>query len=238
MLSHEQTLDYIRRAQAGDKAARDALTDENIALVKSVAARFGGRGVEWDDLFQLGCMGLIKAIDGFDVERGVRFSTYAVPMIMGEIRRYLRDDGQMRVSRQLRERARDCLRARSELELELASEPTLEQIAARAGLELSAAVEALASTQTVRSLSEPAGPDSDCVLADTLGEDDTERRIDRLELERGLSELEEREAELIRLRYFAQLTQVQIGARLGISQVRVSRLESRIIKKLRGSLSV
>ena len=230
MLSHEQTLDYIRRAQAGDKAARDALIDENIALVKSVAARFGGRGVEWDDLFQLGCMGLIKAIDGFDVERGVRFSTYAVPMIMGEIRRYLRDDGQMRVSRQLRER--------SELELELASEPTLEQIAARAGLELSAAVEALASTQTVRSLSEPAGPDSDCVLADTLGEDDTERRIDRLELERGLSELEEREAELIRLRYFAQLTQVQIGARLGISQVQVSRLESRIIKKLRGSLSV
>lgn len=237
MLSHEQTLEYIRRAQAGDKAARDALTDENIALVKSVAARFGGRGVEWDDLFQLGCMGLIKAIDGFDVARGVRFSTYAVPMIMGEIRRYLRDDGQMHVSRQLRERARDCLRARSELENELAAEPTLEQIAARAGLELSAAVEALASAQTLRSLSEPVG-DTDCVLADTLGEDDTERRIDRLELERSLSELEAREAELIRLRYFAQLTQVQIGARLGISQVQVSRLESRIIKKLRGSLNV
>ena len=103
MLSHEQTLDYIRRAQAGDKAARDALTDENIALVKSVAARFGGRGVEWDDLFQLGCMGLIKAIDGFDVERGVRFSTYAVPVILGEVRRLFRDGGSVKVSRSLKE---------------------------------------------------------------------------------------------------------------------------------------
>lgn len=238
MLSHELALEYIRRAQAGDKAARDALVDENVALVKSVAARFTGRGVDWDDLFQLGCVGLIKAIDGFDAERGVRFSTYAVPMIMGEIRRFLRDDGQMRVSRQLRERARDCLRARSELEAENAAEPTVEQIASRAGLEVGEAVEALASARPLRSLSEPVGADGDAVLADTLGEDDTERRIERLELERSLAGLESREAELIRLRYFAQLTQVQIGARLGISQVQVSRLESRIIKKLRGSMSL
>lgn len=236
MPSHDRTMAYIRRAQAGDKAALDALTEENIALVKSVAARFGGRGVEWDDLFQLGCVGLIKAIRGFDMSYEVRFSTYAVPLIMGEIRRYLRDDGQMRVSRLLREKARACLRAREELEREHGCEPTLEQVAARAGLTSAEAVEALAASQSVRSLSEPVGDDN-LTLGDTLGQDEGERQIDHLELERGMDTLDAREAELIRLRYYGQLTQAQTGARLGISQVQVSRLESRIMKKLRACMS-
>lgn len=236
MSGHEATMAYIRRAQAGDKAALSALTEENIALVKSVAARFCGRGVEWDDLFQLGCVGLIKAIKGFDMSYEVRFSTYAVPLIMGEIRRYLRDDGQMRVSRLLREKARACLRAREELERERGCEPTLEQVAARAGLETAEAVEALAASQSVRSLSEPVGDDS-LTLGDTIGGDDGEMQIERMELERGMSALDAREAELIRLRYYGQLTQAQTGARLGISQVQVSRLESRIMAKLRACMS-
>lgn len=229
-------MEYIRRAQAGDKAALDALVEENMALVKSVAARFTGRGVEWDDLFQLGCMGLIKAAKGFDMEFGVRFSTYAVPLIMGEIRRFLRDDGQMRVSRLLRDKARACLRAREQLEREQEAEPTIEQVAARAGLEVAEAVEALAASRSVRSLSEPIGED-ELTLGDTIGSDDTDRRIERMELERGMEALEEREAELIRLRYFGQLTQARTGAILGISQVQVSRLESRIIAKLRAGMT-
>lgn len=229
-------MEYIRRAQAGDKAALDALVEENMALVKSVAARFTGRGVEWDDLFQLGCMGLIKAAKGFDMEFGVRFSTYAVPLIMGEIRRFLRDDGQMRVSRLLRDKARACLRAREQLEREQEREPTIEQVAARAGLEVAEAVEALAANRSVRSLSEPIGED-ELTLGDTIGSDDTDMRIERMELERGMEALEEREAELIRLRYFGQLTQARTGAILGISQVQVSRLESRIIAKLRAGMT-
>lgn len=229
-------MEYIRRAQAGDKAALDALVEDNMALVKSVAARFTGRGVEWDDLFQLGCMGLIKAAKGFDMEFGVRFSTYAVPLIMGEIRRFLRDDGQMRVSRLLRDKARACLRAREQLEREQEAEPTIEQVAARAGLEVAEAVEALAASRSVRSLSEPIGED-ELTLGDTIGSDDTDRRIERMELERGMEALEEREAELIRLRYFGQLTQARTGAILGISQVQVSRLESRIIAKLRAGMT-
>lgn len=234
--THERNMEYIRRAQAGDKAALDALVEENMALVKSVAARFTGRGVEWDDLFQLGCMGLIKAAKGFDMEFGVRFSTYAVPLIMGEIRRFLRDDGQMRVSRLLRDKARACLRAREQLEREQEGEPTIEQVAARAGLEVAEAVEALAASRSVRSLSEPIGED-ELTLGDTIGSDDTDMRIERMELERGMEALEEREAELIRLRYFGQLTQARTGAILGISQVQVSRLESRIIAKLRAGMT-
>lgn len=234
--THERNMEYIRRAQAGDKAALDALVEDNMALVKSVAARFTGRGVEWDDLFQLGCMGLIKAAKGFDMEFGVRFSTYAVPLIMGEIRRFLRDDGQMRVSRLLRDKARACLRAREQLEREQEAEPTIEQVAARAGLEVAEAVEALAASRSVRSLSEPIGED-ELTLGDTIGSDDTDRRIERMELERGMEALEEREAELIRLRYFGQLTQARTGAILGISQVQVSRLESRIIAKLRAGMT-
>lgn len=234
--THERNMEYIRRAQAGDKAALDALVEENMALVKSVAARFTGRGVEWDDLFQLGCMGLIKAAKGFDMEFGVRFSTYAVPLIMGEIRRFLRDDGQMRVSRLLRDKARACLRAREQLEREQEREPTIEQVAARAGLEVAEAVEALAANRSVRSLSEPIGED-ELTLGDTIGSDDTDMRIERMELERGMEALEEREAELIRLRYFGQLTQARTGAILGISQVQVSRLESRIIAKLRAGMT-
>ena len=234
--THERNMEYIRRAQAGDKAELDALVEENMALVKSVAARFTGRGVEWDDLFQLGCMGLIKAAKGFDMEFGVRFSTYAVPLIMGEIRRFLRDDGQMRVSRLLRDKARACLRAREQLEREQEREPTIEQVAARAGLEVAEAVEALAANRSVRSLSEPIGED-ELTLGDTIGSDDTDMRIERMELERGMEALEEREAELIRLRYFGQLTQARTGAILGISQVQVSRLESRIIAKLRAGMT-
>ena len=236
MRPHDETMEYIRRAQAGDKAALDALVSDNIALVKSIAARFGGRGVEWDDLFQLGCMGLVKAIRGFDLSYEVRFSTYAVPMIMGEIRRFLRDDGQVRVSRVLREKARACFKAREELEREHGREPTIEELAGRAGLDVADAVEAMAAVRSVRSLSEPVGEDS-MTLGDTIGKDDSERQIEHMELERGISALDGRESELINLRYFQNLTQSQTGARLGISQVQVSRMESRIMTKLRERMS-
>lgn len=237
MLTHEVNMAYIRRAQAGDKAARDALVSENIPLVKSVATRFNGHGAEWDDLFQMGCIGLIKAIDGFDMSYEVRFSTYAVPMIMGEIRRFLRDNGQIRVSRTLKERARKCMAAKAELERELGGAPSLAQVAARAGIRPDEAVEALSALQSVRSISEPVGGEGAMTLGDTLGHDDTEQRIAHMELERSMASLDMKEAELIRLRYFARLTQTQTGTKLGISQVQVSRLESRIIKKLRSRMS-
>lgn len=236
MRPHNETMEYIRRAQAGDKAALDALVNENIALVKSVAARFSGRGVEWDDLFQLGCMGLVKAVRGFDLNYSVQFSTYAVPMIMGEIRRFLRDDGQMRVSRVLRERARTCFKAKETFERENGREPTIEELAVRAGMDASDAVEALAAVRSVRSFSEPVGDDS-LTLGDTIGTDDSDKQIEHLELERGMCALDDRESALINLRYFQSMTQSQTGKKLGISQVQVSRMESRIMDKLRKRMS-
>lgn len=231
------TAELLKRSHAGDKEARDCLVMENAGLVWSIVKRFAGRGAETEDLFQIGNIGLMKAIDRFDLELGVQFSTYAVPMILGEIRRFLRDDGMIKVSRPLKELAGKVGAAREKLETDLGREPTVEELAKTVGVsreEVAASIEAGAR---VASIDEPldAGDASGGCLADRIAEKSSaqEHVLDRIVLSELLSDLGEREQQLIKLRYFENKTQTAIAACLGISQVQVSRLEKKILKKMR-----
>lgn len=206
----------------------EQMTLRHDALVKFVVRRFTGRGVEADDLYQLGRLGLVKAIRNFEVRYDVRFSTYAVPLIMGEIRRFLRDDGQIHVSRTIRQNAQRIQAYCQECGEEA---PPVEQIAQALGLSPEDVLMALEATQRPRSLSEPLGEDG-LLLQDVLGQDETERILDHIELHRLLAQLSDREREVIERRYFRDQTQAAIARDLGMTQVQVSRLESRILKRL------
>ena len=236
----EETRDLLRRAQAGDAAAAEQMVTENTGLIWSVARRFFGRGVEPDDLYQLGCVGFLKAMQGFDEQYGTCFSTYAVPKISGEIRRFLRDDGMIRVSRALKEDAVKAYRAREELERENGCEPTLEEVAARAGLTPDEVVLALEAAAEVESLNKPVGEGdgASLVLGDRLMDqrDDTETLLNRMLAGQLLHLLKEEERRLIELRYFENLTQVQTAGALGMTQVQVSRAEKRILRKMRSEI--
>lgn len=232
----EETIKLILLAHKGDKDARDKLVLDNVGLIWSIVRRFSGRGYELEDLFQIGSIGLMKAIDKFDPEFEVRFSTYAVPMISGEIRRFLRDDGMIKVSRSVKELAAKVWSAREEMTCSLGREPTLEEIAGVLGTsceEVAASVEAGAQ---VESLYRPAGDEahSACLL-DLLREekDEQEELIDRIVLQELMEGLKKEQRELIWRRYFGNQTQAMIAAELGISQVQVSRLEKRILKEMR-----
>lgn len=231
--SHESNLALIRAAQQGDGVAMDRLVRENAALVKFVAKRYLNRGREFDDLYQLGCLGLVKAIKNFNTDFDVRFSTYAVPVILGEIRRYLRDDGLLRVSRSIKENAARIRKAVEESGYELGREPTLEELSQKLLLTREEILLAMDSGRSARSLSEPLSEDGQLTLADTLGEDETGKLDDRLELDRLLNSLPEDQRTLLIRRYIHEHTQSQIAKDMGISQVQVSRLESRILKRLR-----
>ena len=229
----EHTLMLLQDAHEGDKAAREQLVRENMGLVYAAVQRFAGRRrCEKEDLIQIGSIGLMKAIDRFDL-------TY-VPMIVGEIRRFLRDDGMIRVSRALKEDAVKAYRAREELERENGCEPTLEEVAARAGLAPDEVVLALEAAAEVESLNKPVGEGdgASLVLGDRLMDqrDDTETLLNRMLAGQLLHLLKEEERRLIELRYFENLTQVQTAGALGMTQVQVSRAEKRILRKMRSEI--
>ena len=233
----DNTIALIRKAHEGDKAAREKLVEENTGLVWCVVKRFRSRGVETEDLFQIGSIGLLKAIDKFDLSFQVRFSTYAVPMISGEIRRFLRDDGMLKVSRSLKEIAARSVRAREELNLRLGREPTLEEISEELGVEREELIQAMEAGSEVDSLYRPVRQkeDGEIRLLDKIEEKEEreEKILDRMVLGELLETLDAQERRLIWLRYFADRTQTDVGKILGISQVQVSRMEKRILTKLR-----
>ena len=233
----EDTMELIQQAHAGDKDARDKLVAENMGLVWSVVRRFSGRGCEMEDLIQIGSIGLIKAIDKFDLQYEVRLSTYAVPMIAGEIKRFLRDDGMIKVSRSLKELSYKAKTAREQLNIRLGREPTLEELAAEVGTgveELAAAVESEAEVESLnKTIYQSDG--NEIHLIDRIEEDgrEDEEIIDRLALHKLIRELEPKERQIIVMRYYQDKTQTQIAGELGISQVQVSRLEKRILASMR-----
>ena len=229
-----QTL--IRAAQAGDRSAAEQLVVENSGLIWSIARRYFGRGTEPDDLYQLGCVGFLKAVAGFDLSYGTQFSTYAVPNISGEIRRFLRDDGQVKVSRSLKERAAQIHQAHTRLTGTLGREPAVSELAAE--LDLTPEEIAMAETATgmAESIQRESG-DEGFSLEDVLCTDGMEDRIlESLSLRNALSHLTERERMVIDLRYFHGLTQQKIAGLLGVSQVQVSRIEKKALGQLRAFL--
>lgn len=239
-LSHADTLALIARAQSGCEEALEKLVVHNTALVKSIVRRFLGKGCEYDDLFQIGCMGLVKAIHNFDCTFEVRFSTYAVPMIAGEIKRHLRDDGIIKVSRSLRELAIRASGAREALRTSLNREPGILEIARELAVEPEELARALEAARPCVSIYEPAyGADSDALVMDVVpaGEEALAGALDRVMLKELLGELHPRERAIIVMRYFMDKTQSETALKLGISQVQVSRLEARILLALRARLT-
>lgn len=236
----EHTLALIKMAHEGDKAARDTLIEENMGLVWSIVKRFQNRGVEMEDLFQIGSIGLIKAVDKFDLSYEVQFSTYAVPMIAGEIKRFLRDDGILKVSRSLKEIAVKAYNSRESLEKKYGREPTTSEIAEELGIPVEELMLAMEANTQVESLQQVIyqGDGNDISLMDKLEEKEnqSEKVVDRLFLEEILGNLDGKERELIFKRYFLEKTQAAIADEMGVSQVQVSRMEKRILKGLRESL--
>ncbi len=234
------TLELIKRSKEGDKEARDRVVTENVGLVWSIVRRFANRGHEMEDLFQIGSIGLIKAIDKFDSSYEVKFSTYAVPMITGEIKRFLRDDGMLKVSRSLKETATRIRVVREKFSNLHGREPTLEEIGEELNIDKDEIIMALETGADVESLYKTIyqGDGSPIFLIDKLAEtkDESDNLIDKLALREVIASLDEKEQEIIRLRYFKDRTQTDIAKELGISQVQVSRMEKRILKIMRERL--
>jgi len=231
------TEELIVLAQGGDRAASERLIEENSGLIWSVVKRFMGRGTDSEDLFQLGCLGFIKAIEGFDTGYGTQFSTYAVPKIAGEIRRFLRDDGTVKVSRSIKERAAQIKAVRSLLISELNREPTVQEIAEKTGLspeDIAIAETATASTESINREMGDEGFSLEHILTDTESE---EIMLERIALNQAIGNLAEREALVIKLRYFHGLTQDRVSKVLDVSQVQVSRIEKKALTKLKDLLA-
>ena len=236
----DNILALIGRAHQGDKRARDILTEKNMGLVHSIAARFKNRGVEMEDLVQIGCIGLLKAIDKFDLSYDVKFSTYAVPMITGEIKRFLRDDGMVKVSRSLKEMAAKAYALREQLILEKGREPQIEELAKELGVSREELVLAMDSQGQVESLQKTIyqSDGNEISLGERLPQEENqqEKVVNRMFLEQALNTLDKKERELIYLRFFQDRTQSRIAGELGMSQVQVSRMEKKILKRLREKL--
>ena len=235
----EHTLALIGRAHKGDKEARDTLFKENTGLIYSAARRFLGRGVEMEDLFQIGSIGLLKAVDKFDPAFDVKFSTYAIPMIIGEMKRFFRDDGMIKVSRAIKECRHRVYQAREKIERESGREPTIQELSETLGIAAEEVAMALESAVNVESIYKTVyqGEGTDISLIDKIPEkkDEQENLLNRIFLEELLGELKSEERRLIYMRYFRDMTQTQVAEVLGISQVQVSRMEKRILEKLRNS---
>lgn len=237
----EETTRLIRLAHEGDQKARDQLVMDNVGLVWSIVRRFAGRGHELEDLYQIGCIGLIKAIDKFNLEFDVKFSTYAVPMITGEIKRFLRDDGMIKVSRSLKELGMRVSSTSEQMVWELGREPGLEELAARVGVsceEVAASMEAATEVESIYK-TVGSGEDQNLCLLDKLPDEREmqEELLNSMVLGQLLKQLNEKDREIIIKRYFDNQTQSQIAAELNISQVQVSRLEKRILRQMRECLS-
>ena len=230
-MSNQEEL--IAQAQKGDKVASERLVTENSGLIWSVVRRFLGRGTEADDLYQLGCLGFLKAVDGFDLQFGTQFSTYAVPKIAGEIRRFLRDDGAVKVSRTIKEHAATIRTARGLLTVQLGREPTLQEISDKTGFtpeEIAIAETATAATESIQRETGEDGFSLEHILTDTESE---ENMVEKISLRQAIDRLPEREALVIKLRYFHSLTQERTAAVLSVSQVQVSRIEKKALSALR-----
>lgn len=236
LLSHEQTLQLISAAQNGDEQAKEELIEKNIPLVKSIVKGYLGRGTEYEDLFQLGSLGLLKAILHYDASFDVRFSTYAVPLISGEIKRFLRDDGPIKVSRVLRENAAKAYRVAEQLKKELGREPTTAELAKASGLTEEQLIECTDTSRAPLSIDEPLCEDSGATLLDTLSVSEDEQTINRLLIRQLLTQFSPRERQVIMLRYFGDKTQSQIAALIGVSQVQVSRILKSSLQKLRDAM--
>ena len=228
-----QNLELIARSQAGDRAALEQLVSENTGLIRAVARRYQGRGVENDDLFQLASLGFLKAAAGFDPAFGTQFSTYAVPKIAGEIRRFLRDDGTVKVSRTLKERAALIRQTRDRMAKVLGREPVLSELGEELGLTAEEIAEAECAADPAVSIQQPAGDTGlslEAVLSDSPME---ERLVERLALRQALDQLPAREARVVALRYYHGLTQERAAKLIGVSQVQVSRIEKKALAHLR-----
>lgn len=236
MLSFDQTLDYIRRAKEGDEEAKDILFTNNTPLIKSIVRRFTDKGVEYEDLYQIASMGFLKAILNFDEKFGVKFSTYCVPMVVGEIKRYMRDNGAIKVSRTLKILANKINKYCSEYQGKHDTSPSIEQIAMRFGVEEDDVVMAIESAKMPLSIYDRFEDDDEDSreLIDTIPSNSEEDGIvDRIHLLNIIENMNEREKKIIVLRYFRDRTQSEIAENLGVSQVQVSRLENKIIDKIR-----
>ena len=237
VLSDERKFELLRRAREGDQSARRELIDGNLRLVLSVVKRFSGRRENVDDLFQVGCIGLIKAVDHFNLDLDVKFSTYAVPMIIGEVRRYLRDSSAIRVSRSVRDLAYRALQARERLSFSMSAEPTVEDIARELGESAEAVASAIESVAAPVSLYDPAYGDS----SDGLFVMDQIRDVDQTDdawlediaLKEAMKKLSPRELKIVRLRFFRGKTQTEIASEIGISQAQVSRIEKAALERIK-----
>lgn len=228
--------ELIFSAQSGNQEAAEILITENSGLIWSVAKRFVGRGVEAEDLYQLGCLGFLKAVEGFDLAYGTQFSTYAVPKISGEIRRFLRDDGAVKVSRSIKERAMSIKTARTQLTHALGREPTLHEISNQTGFTAEEIAIAESATASIESIHQTAGDDGftlENILSDTESE---EKFLEKMSLRQAIEKLPERESMVIKLRYYHGLTQERVSRILQVSQVQVSRIEKKALAHLRTNL--
>ena len=235
-LKSDEMTELLRRSHAGDECARETLIQGNLRLVLSVIQRFASRGENADDLFQVGCVGLIKAIDNFDVSQNVRFSTYGVPMIIGEIRRFLRDNNALRVSRSLRDTAYRAMQARETLEKQLGREPTMDEIAGEAGLSRREVTAALESVVEPVSLEEPVytdGGDAMYLIDQVRDPDGEDSWISGLQFRQTVAGLTPREKRIMELRYLRGKTQMEVAQEIGISQAQVSRLEKGALNQFR-----
>ena len=237
----DPTIELIKRAKDGDHEARDQVASENLGLVWSVARRFAGRGYDLEDLYQIGCIGLLKCIDKFEVSYDVKFSTYAVPMIMGEIKRFLRDDGLLKVSRSLKETAYKVYMAREQITNEKGLEPSLEELASALEIDKEDIVLALEANSEVESIYKTIyqNDGNSIYLIDKLEsrEDESQRAVNQIALDEVMAELNEQERAIIHMRYYEDKTQTEIAGLIGISQVQVSRIEKRVLVKMREQMN-
>ena len=233
----DHTLWLIEQAHQGDKKARETAIRENMGLVMHVAKRYEGRGTEKEDLIQIGCSGLLKAVDYFDLSLDVKFSTYAVPMIIGEIRRYLRDDGIMKVSRSLKNTAYQTSKVREMLTYRYGREPTLDEISAEAGIAREEIIMAMEASADMESLQKSVyqSDSSEIYLEDKVEDkkDSVNELVNHILLESMMKQLEAEEKQLIQMRYYDEMTQTQVAKELNKTQVQISRLEKKILKKMR-----
>lgn len=240
VLKNEETMELLRRTKAGDQEARRELIEGNLRLVLSVIQRFAGRGENADDLFQVGCVGLIKAIDNFDINQPVRFSTYGVPMIIGEIRRYLRDNSAIRVSRSMRDTAYRVLQAKEKFISEHQREPSIEEIAKLLELKREDVVFALDAIVDPVSLYEPVYSDSGdtiCVMDQVRDSKNTDENwLEQIALREAIAKLSDREKRILSLRFFQGKTQMEVSTEVGISQAQVSRLEKNALRQIKKDL--
>lgn len=239
VLKESEKIELLKKFQAGDKAAREKLISGNLRLVLSVIQRFIGRGENPDDLFQVGCIGLMKAIDNFDISQNVRFSTYAVPMISGELRRYLRDNNPIRVSRSLRDLAYRAMQAKEQLTIAKQKEPTIEEISKEIDAKREDVVMALESISDPLSLYEPVYSDAGDTLyvLDQIGDkSDDSNWLDEISLREAINLLLPREKNILFLRFFQGKTQVEVANEIGISQAQVSRLEKGALDRIKGQI--